>query len=56
MDTDFYSSLAVAPDVFIYSDRPIYKPGDEVKFRGLVRQPDTFLARLFTPKQARRDA
>jgi alpha-2-macroglobulin len=53
VDTDFYSSLAVAPDVFIYSDRPVYKPGDEVKFRGLVRQPDSYLARLFTP--SRRD-
>ncbi|MFL5352386.1 MG2 domain-containing protein [Archangium sp.] len=51
VDTDFYSSLAVAPDVFIYSDRPIYKPGDEVKFRGLVRQPDSYLARLFTPRK-----
>ncbi|SEU28126.1 MG2 domain-containing protein [Stigmatella erecta] len=51
VDTDFYSALAVAPDVFIYSDRPIYKPGDTVKFRGLVRQPDTFLARLLTPKK-----
>ncbi|WP_434389796.1 alpha-2-macroglobulin family protein [Melittangium boletus] len=51
VDTDFYSSLAVAPDVFIYSDRPVYKPGDEVKFRGLVRQPDSYLARLFTPRR-----
>ncbi|ADO75560.1 MG2 domain-containing protein [Stigmatella aurantiaca] len=51
VDTDFYSALAVAPDVFIYSDRPIYKPGDTVKFRGLVRQPDTFLARLLTPRK-----
>ncbi|MCY0999041.1 MG2 domain-containing protein [Myxococcus sp. MISCRS1] len=51
VDTDFYSTLAVTPDVFIYSDRPIYKPGHEVKFRGVVRQPDTFLARLFTPKK-----
>ncbi|WNG16453.1 MG2 domain-containing protein [Cystobacter fuscus] len=51
VDTDFYSSLAVAPDVFIYSDRPIYKPGDEVRFRGLVRQPDSYLARLFTPRR-----
>ncbi|XXF77596.1 MG2 domain-containing protein [Myxococcaceae bacterium GXIMD 01537] len=51
VDTDFYSALAVAPDVFIYSDRPIYKPGDTVKFRGLVRQPDSFLARLFTPRR-----
>ena len=51
VDTDFYSSLAVTPDVFIYSDRPVYKPGDEVKFRGLVRQPDSYLARLFTPRR-----
>jgi hypothetical protein len=51
VDTDFYSALAVAPDVFIYSDRPIYKPGDTVKFRGMVRQPDSFLARLFQPKR-----
>ncbi|MFL5346152.1 MAG: alpha-2-macroglobulin family protein [Hyalangium sp.] len=51
VDTDFYSSLAVAPDVFIYSDRPIYKPGDQVKFRGVLRQPDTYLARLFTPRK-----
>ncbi len=51
VDTDFYSSLAVAPDVFIYSDRPIYKPGDTVRFRGVVRQPDTFLARLLTPRK-----
>lgn len=53
VDTDFYSTLSSSPDVFIYSDRPIYKPGDEVGFRGLVRQPDSFLARLFTPKSKR---
>jgi hypothetical protein len=51
VDTDFYSTLAVAPDVFIYSDRPIYKPGDEIGFRGLMRKPDGFLARLFAPRQ-----
>lgn len=53
VDTDFYSTLAMSPDVFIYSDRPIYKPGDEVSFRGLIRKPDTFLARLFTPRKKR---
>jgi uncharacterized protein YfaS (alpha-2-macroglobulin family) len=36
--------------VFVYTDRPIYRPGDLVQFRGIVRQPDAFLARLFTPK------
>jgi len=45
-DTDFHSSLAVTPDVFLYSDRPIYRPGDEVHFRGIVRQPESFLSRL----------
>ena len=50
VDTDFYSTLAVAPDVFIYSDRPIYRPGDEIKFRGLLRKPASFLAQLFAPR------
>ncbi len=49
VDTDFYSTLAVSPDVFLYSDRPIYKPGDEVQFRGIIRKPDGFLARIFSP-------
>lgn len=50
VDTDFYSTLAATPDVFIYSDRPIYRPGDVVQFRGLVRQPDGILSRLFAPR------
>ncbi len=50
VDTDFYSTLAATPDVFVYTDRPIYRPGDAVRFRGIVRQPDAFLARLFTPR------
>ena len=51
LDTDFYSTLAVAPDVFLYSDRPIYRPGDTASFRGILRQPDSFVARLFTPSR-----
>ncbi|MBI4819023.1 MAG: alpha-2-macroglobulin [Deltaproteobacteria bacterium] len=51
VDTDFYSTLAVAPDVFLYTDRPIYRPGDTVRFRGLARKPGSFLARLFAPKE-----
>ncbi|MGB8929851.1 MAG: MG2 domain-containing protein [Anaeromyxobacteraceae bacterium] len=50
VDTDFYSTLAVTPDVFVYSDRPIYRPGDAVQFRGIVRQPDGILSRLLTPR------
>jgi hypothetical protein len=51
VDTDFYSTLAISPDVFVYSDRPIYRPGDTVQFRGLLRQPDGVLAQLFKPKK-----
>ncbi|HET9552853.1 MAG TPA: MG2 domain-containing protein [Anaeromyxobacteraceae bacterium] len=51
VDTDFYSTLAAAPDVFVYSDRPIYRPGDAVQFRGIVRKPDAFLSRLFAPRE-----
>jgi hypothetical protein len=51
VDTDFFSTLAVVPDVFLYSDRPIYKPGDTVRFRGVLRQPDSALARLFKPRK-----
>jgi alpha-2-macroglobulin len=51
VDTDFYSTLAAAPDVFVYTDRPIYRPGDAVRFRGLVRRPDAFLSRLFAPAE-----
>lgn len=51
VDTDFYSTLAATPDVFVYTDRPIYRPGDAVRFRGIVRKPDAFLARLFAPRE-----
>ncbi|HTP28403.1 MAG TPA: MG2 domain-containing protein, partial [Anaeromyxobacteraceae bacterium] len=51
VDTDFYSTLAATPDVFIYSDRPIYRPGDTVSFRGIVRQPGAFLSRLFNQRE-----
>ena len=51
VDTDFYSTLAVTPDVFLYTDRPIYKPGDTIGFRGVVRRPDGVLAQLFAPKK-----
>jgi hypothetical protein len=50
VDTDFYSTLAATPDVFVYSDRPIYRPGDALQFRGLLRQPDGVLSRLIAPR------
>jgi len=50
VDTDFHSTLAAAADVFVYSDRPIYRPGDAIRFRGIARQPEAFLSRLFAPR------
>ena len=50
VDTEFFSTLAASPDVFLYTDRPIYRAGDDVQFRGIARQPDGFLSRLFAPK------
>ena len=49
IDTEFFSTLMTTPDVFLYTDRPIYHPGDEVQFRGVVRKPESYLARLFLP-------
>ena len=51
VDTDFYSTLAATPDVFLYADRPMYRPGDEVRFRGLLRKPDGMFARLLAPRE-----
>ena len=50
VDTEFFSTLAASADVFLYTDRPIYRSGDDVQFRGIARQPDGFLSRLFSPK------
>ncbi len=50
VDTEFLSTLAASADVFLYSDRPVYRSGDDVQFRGIARQPDGFLSRLFAPK------
>ena len=36
---NFYSTSA-APFVYLYTDRPLYRPGQDVYFKGLVRQND----------------
>jgi len=38
IDTDFYSTAAVFPDVYLYTDRPMFKPGHEVYFKGIARE------------------
>jgi len=37
--TDFYSG-ASKPIVYAYTDRPIYRPGQEVSFKGILRHDD----------------
>ncbi len=49
VDTEFFSTLMTTPDLFLYTDRPIYHPGDELQFRGVLRKPESYLARLFVP-------
>ena len=48
VDTEFFPTTAVFPDVYLYTDRPLYKNGSKVRFRGVLREPETGLSRLFT--------
>ena len=48
VDTDFYSTLAAAPDVFVYTDRPLYLPGQKVFMKGIVREVEAGVYRLET--------
>jgi alpha-2-macroglobulin len=48
VDTEFFSTTAVFPDVYLYTDRPLYKKGARVRFRGVLREPGSGISRLFT--------
>jgi uncharacterized protein YfaS (alpha-2-macroglobulin family) len=48
VDTEFFPTTAVFPDVYLYTDRPLYKKGAKVRFRGVLRQSGNGLSRLFT--------
>lgn len=50
VDTDHYGSVTATPGVFIYSDRPLYRPGETVRYRGVVRKTSGFWQTLFSPK------
>jgi hypothetical protein len=41
IDSEFFSTNAVFPDVYLYTDRPMLRPGESVQFRGIhrLRQP-----------------
>ncbi len=38
LDSEFFSTTAVFPDLYLYTDRPMYRIGDEVRFRGILRE------------------
>jgi len=37
---NFYGGTGTAPFAYLYTDRPVYRPGQDVYFKGLVRQND----------------
>lgn len=38
IDSEFFSTTAIFPDLYLYTDRPMYRIGDEVQFRGILRE------------------
>ncbi len=46
IDSEYFSTVAVFEDLYLYTDRPMYKPGDTVKFRGIIREKDDGLSIL----------
>src|SRR5512140_192479 len=48
VDTEFFPTTAVFPDVYLYTDRPLYKSGATVRFKGVLRQPVDGLSRLWS--------
>lgn len=42
IDTEHLSSLAQSESVMIHTDRPLYRPGERVRFRGVIRKPTGF--------------
>ncbi len=52
IDSEYYSTIATFPDLYLYSDRPMYKSADTVHFRGILRQLNAGLSGTQTePKQ-----
>ena len=47
IDTEFLSSDSNFPDVFIYSDRPMYKPQNTAQFKGILRHKESGISKIF---------
>ena len=46
-----YYGVTTMPYVYLYTDRPVYRPGQEVYFKGIVRQNDDLHYSLPSQKQ-----
>ncbi|MFI5142819.1 MAG: alpha-2-macroglobulin family protein [Thermoanaerobaculales bacterium] len=47
IDTEFFPTLAVFPDVYLYTDRPLYRHGNKVRFKGILRSSSGGVSRLW---------
>lgn len=52
MDGEFFQATVSFPDVYLYSDRPMYRAGDLVQFRGIVRNQEAGWSRLWKRAEA----
>ena len=48
---NYYSGVSEMPFGYVYTDRPLYRPGQDVSFKGIVRQNDDLHYSLPTQKQ-----
>ncbi len=55
VDTEFFPTTAVFPDVYLYTDRPLYKSGATVRFKGVLRQPADGWSRLWNAVTGKAD-
>ncbi|MCB0384493.1 MAG: hypothetical protein KDD43_03800, partial [Bdellovibrionales bacterium] len=46
IDTDFYASTAISPDLYLYTDRPMFKSGEKVRYRGILREQRSGLSQI----------
>ncbi len=51
IDSEFFSTKAIYPDLYLYTDRPMYKPGNEVHFKGILRKDQSGFSKLFGLKE-----
>ncbi|MCB0363792.1 MAG: hypothetical protein H6624_16100 [Bdellovibrionaceae bacterium] len=53
IDTDFFASTAISPDLYLYTDRPMFKSGEKVRYRGVLREQHSGVSQLMGQTAAR---